>query len=111
MIFMGVLFCVLTSFQLPEGAPATPDEFTDIKVVKYYPNPATAFINFEFPQEIDRSYTLLIFSFVGKKMAEQPVDNNKIIVNLNDYFRGIYIFQLKDRNGRIVETGKFQVIK
>jgi hypothetical protein len=35
----------------------------------------------------------------------------KTMVNLTDFFRGIYIFQLKDPNGKIVETGKFQVNK
>ncbi|RFM26055.1 T9SS type A sorting domain-containing protein [Deminuibacter soli] len=110
-IFVAALVCLASSFHSPEANAAGDELFYDVKIVKYYPNPATAFINFEFPQDIDKSYTLLIFSFVGKKITEMPVDNSKIIVNLNDYFRGIYVFQLKDRTGRVIETGKFQVIK
>ena len=30
-------------------------------------------------------------------------------VNLSDYGRGVYIYQLRDKTGRIVESGKFQV--
>lgn len=112
-ILVVALCCMLTSFHpAQQDGPGSEDAFSyDVKIVKYYPNPATAFINFEFPPEIDRSYTLLIYSFVGKKIAEQPVDNSKIVINLNDYFRGIYVFQLKDRTGRVIETGRFQVIK
>ena len=32
-------------------------------------------------------------------------------VELNDFYRGIYIFQLRDQNGIVVDSGKFQVIK
>jgi len=32
-------------------------------------------------------------------------------VNLTDFTRGIYIFQLKDQNGKVIESGKFQVNK
>jgi hypothetical protein len=35
----------------------------------------------------------------------------KTIVNLNDFYRGIYIFQLRDRNGKVIDSGKFQVSK
>jgi hypothetical protein len=84
-------------------------EAGSVSVVKCYPNPAISFINFEFTNEIDKSYTLYIYSFVGRKMYEQPVTGKKIVVTLSDYYRGIYVFQLRDRSGRIVETGKFQV--
>ena len=82
-----------------------------VQVVKCYPNPATSFVNFEFPKNIDKTNTLLVFSFVGKKMTELPVSANKITVALNDYYRGIYVFQLRDKGGNIIESGKFSVMK
>lgn len=82
-----------------------------VQVVKCYPNPATSFVNFEFSKTIDKTNTLLVFSFVGKKMTEMPVSNNKITVTLNEYYRGIYVFQLRDKGGNIIESGKFSVIK
>lgn len=85
------------------------DYQTSASVVKCYPNPAVSYVNFEFPQQIDKSYTLYIYSFVGRKMTELPITNRKLMVTLNDYYRGIYVFQLRDKTGRIVETGKFQV--
>lgn len=82
--------------------------FPQTKVVKCYPNPATSVVNFEFPGP----YTLQIYSFTGKKMTEVAATSNKVSVMLNnDFYRGIYIYQLRDKTGRVIETGKFQVIK
>lgn len=79
-------------------------------VVKLYPNPATSFINFEFEKKIDPSYKILIFSFIGKKTAEIQVTDQKVTVSLTNFYRGIYIYQLRDGQGNIVATGKFQVV-
>jgi hypothetical protein len=82
-----------------------------VKTVKFYPNPATSFINFEFSKEYDNSYSLVIFNFIGKKIEDIKVTDEKITVSLTDFYRGIYIFQLRDKQGSIVESGKFQVAK
>lgn len=80
--------------------------------VKFYPNPATSVINFEFSKATpDNSYTLQVYNFIGKKVSEVIVTNNKTAVNLDNYFRGVYIFQLRDKTGRIIDSGKFQVVK
>jgi len=34
-----------------------------------------------------------------------------MVITLSDLFRGIYIYQLRDRTGQILESGKFQIIK
>jgi uncharacterized protein YxeA len=86
--------------------------FSQVKIVKCYPNPATSVINFEFASNVDKTYSLQIYSFTGKKMTELSAASNKVSVMLNnDFYRGIYIFQLRDKSGRIIETGKFQVVK
>src|SRR6266487_2918239 len=89
------------------------DNFSlQVKIVKCYPNPAVSIINFEFAANVDRTYTLQIYSFSGKKMIALSPSVNKVSVMLdNDFYRGIYIFQLRDKTGRIIETGKFQVVK
>jgi Secretion system C-terminal sorting domain len=85
---------------------------TQVKIVKCYPNPATSIINFEFATSVDKSYTLQIYSFTGKKMTDLQLFSNKVSVTLdNDFYRGIYIYQLHDKTGRIVDTGKFQVVR
>jgi hypothetical protein len=81
------------------------------KVLRFYPNPATTVVHFEFTRAIDKNYTLQIYNFVGKKMFETTNVSQKTIVPLLDFFRGIYIYQLRDNTGQIVESGKFQVNK
>jgi len=82
-----------------------------VKTVKFYPNPATSFINFEFAENYNDSYTLVIFNFIGKKVEDLKVTDQKITVSLTDFYRGVYIFQLRDKQGNIIESGKFQVVK
>ncbi len=82
------------------------------KITKAYPNPATSYIIFEFDKSVDRSYSLQVFAFYGKKMTEIHINESKININLDDnYMRGLYIYQLVDISGKIVESGKFQVNK
>jgi hypothetical protein len=83
---------------------------SDSKVQRFYPNPATQFIHFQFDPSIDKTYSLEIFNFIGRKMNSQRITSSKMTIYFDDnYFRGLYIFQLKDRSGRIIESGKFQV--
>jgi hypothetical protein len=81
------------------------------KIIKFYPNPAVSYITFEIAKESNKTYTLLIFNFLGKKVKDVPDISAKTIVNLSDLVRGIYIFQLKDQNGRVTDSGTFQVNK
>ena len=80
-------------------------------VLKFYPNPATTVINFDFQKSYERGYTLEIYNFLGRKMYNGQNVGEKTTVNLADFTRGVYIYQLRDRNGRLVESGKFQVSK
>lgn len=91
---------------------STIGNYTQVKVVKCYPNPATSIVNFEFPDGVEKNCAIQIYSFSGKKITEIPTNGSKITVTLdNNYYRGIYVFRLSDKNGKIIETGKFQVVK
>jgi len=80
-------------------------------VIKFYPNPATSFITFDLQKNTDKSYDIQVYNFLGKMVYEQKTIPAKTTINLNDYTRGVYIYQVRDRDGRIVESGKFQVSK
>jgi hypothetical protein len=109
-IFYALSTILLLSFSAksqdrnPGQGPASP-------VVKFYPNPATSMITFDFQSGYDKSMNLQIFNFIGKKVQEINNVTPKTTVNLNDFYRGIYIFQLKDKNGKVIDSGKFQVSK
>ena len=81
------------------------------KLIKFFPNPASSNINFELQRGYDQSYTLILFNFMGKKMEELAPGSQIINLSLNTFYRGIYIFQLRDKKGKIIESGKFQVVK
>ena len=53
----------------------------------------------------------MVYNFPGRKMFESKNVEEKTTVNLTDFTRGVYIYQLLDQNGRITDTGKFQVAK
>jgi len=79
--------------------------------LKYYPNPASSFINFDFQRSFDNTATLQIYNFLGKKVYEIKNMHFRNYLNLEEFYRGVYIFQLRDKNGQILESGKFQVVK
>jgi len=94
----------VASRQSPAQEPVT-------RIVKFYPNPATSVINFDFQKNSEKNYNFQIYSLTGKKVYEINKVDQKTTVNLGDFYRGIYIFQLKDQYGKLVDSGKFQVSK
>lgn len=82
-----------------------------VSVVKFYPNPAVSYITFEFPRSYEKDHSFEVYNFLGKKVFEQKNINPKTTIDLSQYYRGIYIFQLRDKAGRIIESGRFQVNK
>jgi hypothetical protein len=48
---------------------------------------------------------------MGKKVYEVIPNTAVLYISLDGFNRGVYIYQLKDKFGRIVDSGKFQVIK
>jgi hypothetical protein len=81
------------------------------KVLKFYPNPATSVINFDISKAGDNLYTMQLFNFMGRKVGETVANSEKISFLLDGFYRGVYIYQLRDKAGKIVDSGKFQVVK
>ncbi|HVY73336.1 MAG TPA: T9SS type A sorting domain-containing protein [Puia sp.] len=105
-----LMVCCSSAFaQVPGRTPSFPD--TEEARVHFYPNPAISYITFDLQKDFGKNYSIQIFNFLGKKVYEFVVNDAKTVVNLSDFFRGIYIFQLKDPNGKVIESGKFQVNK
>ena len=81
-------------------------------IVRFYPNPATTVITFDFQKAYEQGYSIQIFNAIlGRKMFDQVNIPERTTINLSDFPRGMYIYQLRDRSGRMVESGKFQVAK
>ena len=115
-LILIILYTITTSFT--PGGNGLFDSFfsapaiSNTKIVRIYPNPATTVINFEFDKSVASTSTIAVYSFYGKKMNEQRLSNSKVTFILDDnYTRGLYVFQLRDLSGKLIESGKFQVSK
>ncbi len=110
-ILVFLLVASVSLYAQSSSRPALPQPAPGDKIVNLYPNPATSYITFDLQKTPDRSLSLEIFSFLGKKMTEIKNINSKNTIDLTDYNRGLYMYQLVDASGKIVESGKFQVTK
>ena len=82
----------------------------DQRMVQFYPNPATSYIIFDLPYSaFDKNYTLQIYNFIGKKITDTKITSSKTNINLENFYRGLYVYQLRNKAGQIIESGKFQV--
>lgn len=104
-IFFGITFTSFAQLKQNSQGAAT------VKVVKFYPNPATTAINFELPGGYNRTYTLQLYNFMGRKVKETNAAAQRVSFSLDGFYRGVYIFQLRDQYGKVVDSGKFQVVK
>lgn len=111
--FILTSFIFLSFCSFGQSVPKSAVSFNEaaVRIVKFYPNPAISVINFELPKDVEKNYSLQIFNFVGKKVMEVVALTSKTSIPLTDFFRGVYIFQLRDKSGKLVESGKFQVAK
>jgi Secretion system C-terminal sorting domain len=112
-IFYPLIITLLLSHTVKsqDRTPTTSAQEAMSKIIKFYPNPATSIINFDFQKGYDKSYNFQIYNFLGKKVYEVNNVTPKTVVNLTDFYRGVYIFQLKDKSGKMIDSGKFQVSK
>ena len=110
--FLITCFICLMAFEGKAQSNKLPFGDGGNKIVKLYPNPATSRINFELQHSNnDEVYDLIVFSFLGKPIDQIKNLNAKTTVELDKYYSGVYIFQLRDRQGTLIESGKFNVVK
>lgn len=114
-IFYASLFLLFMSIQAigQTGSSAFGGNDPAPKVLKFYPNPAITYITFEFQKDKDynKNYTFQLYNLLGRKVYETSSLSIRTTISLNEFFRGVYIFQLKDKSGKVIESGKFQVSK
>lgn len=110
-IFYILLSIILLTSTRAKSQARGPLSEPEHKVIKFYPNPAVSYITFELTKEPNKTYTLQIYSFLGRKVKDVPDMADKRTVNLSDLARGLYTFQLKDEDGRVTDSGIFQVNK
>ena len=109
-IYIFILLIGITFTSFAQNRNSTPGE-PIAKLIRPYPIPATTVINFDFLYGYGKSFSLQIYNFMGKKVIEKNNIPQKINLPLDDFYRGIYVYQLRDKEGKIIDSGKFQVVK
>lgn len=113
-VFTCLLLLVLSASAARSQDRPAPQQSAPVaaaRYIRFYPNPATTFINIEVQRTMSRTYSFQVFNFLGKKVADLPDLGGRTRIDLTNFSRGIYIYQLKDASGKVVESGKFQVEK
>ncbi len=108
-LLVNVFICCFSTDSIATNDTNFPEQ--RIKIIQCYPNPATSSISFETNNLLEKNLTISVYNFIGKKVDEIKVLSNKINLQLDNYYRGLYVYQLRDKQGQIIESGKFQVIK
>ena len=106
-----LIVSIFLSTTILTEAKASFDNGSQAPILKFYPNPATTVITFDFQKSYEKGYSLQIYNFLGRKMVEQTNIADQTTINLTDFTRGVYVYQLRDKTGKLVESGKFQVSK
>jgi len=104
-----LILLVLFSFGSAHAQSFRTGNAPSTKILRFFPNPATSYINFEFQNSYDRAYIVQVYNFLGKKVADITQVTPRSQIDVSGYTRGIYIYQLKDQTGKVIESGKFQV--
>ncbi|MCE2757302.1 MAG: T9SS type A sorting domain-containing protein [Bacteroidota bacterium] len=104
-----ILFSVFSLASFGQVKRVTMSEHVKRTVI--YPNPARSFIQIQFKQQVPVPALLVVYNFIGKKQLELTNPGMNVYLDLSEFRRGLYIFQFKDKNGQIIDSGKFQVEK
>jgi Secretion system C-terminal sorting domain len=102
-----LLTAVCSQAQVARTSPA----INDVPVIKSYPNPASSFVAIEFQKGYEKGYEIHVFNSLGMKVGEFKNVAAKSIINLSDYNRGVYIYQVKNAGGKVILSSRFQVSK
>ncbi len=108
-LLLTILF--LISCQLGFGQVKRVSMSDHVKRTSIYPNPAKSFVHIQYKQATPPPASLIIYNFLGKKQIETNQPGTHVYLDLSSFNRGVYIFQFRDRNGQVIDSGKFQVEK
>lgn len=82
------------------------EEFSGIKELQLYPNPASDYVNISFTTENEERVTCVITDYTGKVVFEQPLvsQENQVTekINLPELAKGLYLLELRTASGKTV---------
>lgn len=76
---------------------------------KVFPNPSTNYFNISVANE--NATVAEIYDVMGKKITSVMMEDSKVKVNTENFNEGLYIYSVKDKNNKVIATGKINVSK
>jgi hypothetical protein len=74
--------------------------------VSVYPNPVVSLLKVEYKLGIHRELTLKVYDMSGREVLERKQLKSGDQVNMSGLIRGIYQYQLLDKVGKLISSGK-----
>jgi len=91
-------------------APGTSKSKNKNTVFTLYPNPASNVIYFS--GDLTNVQSIVVYNTLGQKLDYEAItNNNQIEISLNGFSNGIYIYQVIDKDSKVLSSGKFMVEK
>lgn len=75
--------------------------------LKVFPNPVSDVLNFE--MDYNKAATAVIMDITGRKIATESFELGKASLNVSNYNKGIYLYQVTNEEGKVIKAGKFTV--
>ena len=77
--------------------------------VNVYPSPATTEVNFQISSLSTPIIRADIYDITGQKVNSYGIRNNFLSMSTQGYAAGLYFYQLYDKNGSLLKSGKFSI--
>lgn len=74
-----------------------------------YPSPANDYVNVKVFSTIENNTTIEVFSVVGEKMKEMPMNASELKISISDLQAGTYFISLKESSGKTLAKLPFVV--
>lgn len=81
-------------------------EFADVNL-SVYPNPVSDVLNFDI--DYNNAARVEIMDIAGRKIEAANFEMNHASVDVRNYNKGIYLYQILSNDGQVVKTGKITV--
>ncbi len=73
-----------------------------------YPNPCSSQITFQVTSNTQAQF-IGVYDITGRLVDNIEMKNNMSVLNTNAYSSGMYLYTINDKNGNIIDRGKFMV--
>lgn len=78
--------------------------------VNVYPNPASDNVYFNISGNDMGSY-VNVYDMTGKQINSYAIRNNRANISTQYYNAGLYFYQIYDKSGSLMKTGKFSIVR